>query len=121
MSKISETRVVFENGKFVLKNFMSTRDYDNIVIVKDLRDKMVCEPALNQAVKDLMIAPFDELSIDCPKSTFKANVFIEELIELLRPYGFTISHRFYPHSVQSGGFTIRIRLKKINRFSLFRD
>ncbi len=99
--------VVFDiiNGKFVLKNFMSIKDYDNMVIDEGLRDKKDCESALNEAVRYFMENPFTKKRISCYR--FKAKVFYNELTKILEPYGFVVYYKIF-----SDGAQIEIELKK---------
>jgi hypothetical protein len=89
---------------------MSIEDYDNMAIDESSRDKKDCESALNETVRDFMENPFRKLRVSCYR--FNANVFYNELIKILKPYGFTVYYKVF-----NDGDSIEIELRKRKWFN----
>lgn len=94
--------VIIENGKLVLKNFMTIKHCNNLLMDLQLEAKKNLLDDLNKIVNELMENPFSSIKIKIDNKEL-----IPELIKILKPYKFTITYELF----YGGGYYL-IRLKK---------
>lgn len=76
--------VIIENGELVLKNFMTIKQYNNLLMDTELEAKKNILGDLNKIVNELMENPLSSV-----KMSVNNRELIPELIKVLKPHKFT--------------------------------